>query len=482
MKSNRRDFLKMTGVVGAGLTGAGMLPGCTSKPGETNTNLSHIREQASKQHTQTFNMKGYAAPALDIVRVGITGVGNRGSGTVRRLASIQGVEIKAINDVREEQVNAAIESVSATQNPEGYYRDENDWMRMCERDDIDLIAICTPWSLHAEQAIYAMEHGKHVYCELPAAYTVDDCWQLVETSERTKQQYMQMSGSCHGGVSAAILNMARNNVLGEIIHGEGGYIHDLTDSHLFRKEVYYSMWRLHENIGRHGNLYPQHALVPMMQLMDINYGDRFDYLVSMQTNDFNHNRRAKELAEEDDFWQQFVDQDFRGNMNNTLIRTIQGRSILIQHDVSTPRPGIRFNLIQGSKGTYHARPDRIGFDYGGWVSQEEYDQLIEEYTPEITKRFQELMERARTERVGHSYGFVNPTDWRLIDCLHNGIPTEMDVYDAAVSSVVIPLSEWSVANRSSAIDVPDFTNGAWERNHRGMNVNLETGGGTTLLV
>lgn len=483
MKTNRREFLKMTGMAGLGLTGAGLISGCSTGSAETGSKLDHIRQQAARGHRQIFNMHGYAAPKLDVVRVGVTGVGNRGMGTVRRLASIEGVEIKVINDVREERVKQAIETVSFNQNPEGYYRDENDWRRMCERDDIDLIAIQTPWDLHVEQALYAMENGKHVYVELPSAQSVEECWQLVETSERTRQHLMQMSGSCHGGVAAAILNMARNGVLGEIMHGEGGYIHDLTDSHMFRKEVYYNMWRLNENLERHGNLYPQHALVPMMQMMDINYGDRFDYLVSMQTADFNSRQRAMELAEEDDFWREFTGREFRGNMNNTLIRTVKGKSILIQHDVSTPRPGIRFNLIQGSKGTYMARPDRIGFSYrDGWISRDEYNKLIEEYKPEISRRFEELRERARTENIGHSYGNVSPTDWRLIDCLRNGIPLEMDVYDAVTSSSVIPLSEWSVANRSAPIDVPDFTNGAWESNERGMHVNLETGGGNTRLV
>src|SRR5690625_1243468 len=195
MKSNRREFLKMSGLAGVGLTGASLLAGCSTASGETSTNLDHIRQQASRKYSQQFNMHGYAAPALDVVRVGVTGVGNRGSGTVRRLASIEGVEIKVINDVREERVKQAIETVSFNQSPEGYYRDENDWRRMCERDDIDVIAIQTPWELHAEQAVYAMEHGKHVYIELPAANTVEECWQLVETSERTRQHLIQMSGS-----------------------------------------------------------------------------------------------------------------------------------------------------------------------------------------------------------------------------------------------------------------------------------------------
>jgi len=482
MKSNRRDFLKTAGLGSLGVFGTGILAGCTTQE-EVESRLSQVKEQASRQYTQQFNMHGYAAPALDVVRVGMTGVGNRGSGTVRRLASIEGVEIVAVNDLEEDRVNEAIESISETHSPEGYYDGEDDWRRMCERDDIDLIAIATPWHLHTDQAVYAMENGKHVYIELPAAQTIEECWRLVETSERTRRHCVQMSGSCHSGDAAYVLNMVRNGVLGEIVHGEGGYIHDLMNRYNFSKTMYHNLWRLNENIDRHGNLYPQHALTPMAQMMDLNYGDQMSYLVSMQSNDFNMAQRARELAEEDEFWEPYVGRDYRGNMNSTLIRTHKGRTILIQHDVTTPRPGIRFNLIVGSVGTYHARPGRLGFSYDdGWIPQEEYEALMEEYTPEIVRRFNEMREQAvETGRAERSYARVNATDWRLIDSLRNGLPVEMDVYDAALTSSVIPLSEWSVANKSASIDVPDFTAGAWESNERGMRVNLESGGGTTRI-
>lgn len=436
------------------------------------------------EYKQRFNMHGYSAPALDVVRVGVTGVGNRGSGTVRRLASLEGVEIKAINDLEADRVNAAIESISDTHSPDGYNRDENDWKRMCERDDIDLIAIQTPWELHVDQCVYAMEHGKHVYVELPAAQTIEGCWRLVETSEKTRKHCIQMSASCHGGIQATVLNMVRNGVFGEILHGEGAYIHDLMNDYNFTKEMYHSMWRLNENIDRHGNLYPQHGLVPVAQMMDLNYGDQMDYLVSMSTNDFMMGQRAKELAEEDDFWKPYVGRDYRGNLNTSIIRTHKGKTIMLQHDVTTPRPAVRFDLISGTKGTFKARPNRIGFSYDeGWISQEEFDALVEEHTPEINKRFNELMEQAIAPgRIQRSYARVNATDWRLIDCLRNGLPVEMDVYDAALTSAVIPLSEWSVANRSNSVTVPDFTNGSWKTNKRGMDVQLENGGGTTRIL
>jgi predicted dehydrogenase len=465
-----------------GLIGSGLLAGCTTRE-EVEFKLNQVKEQAERQYTQLFNMHTYAAPALDVVRVGVSGIGNRGSGTVVRLASLEGVEVVAVNDVEEDRVASAIESISDSHNPAGYSDGEEDWKRMCERDDIDLIAIATPWHLHAEQCVFAMEHGKHVYVELPAANTVEECWQLVETSERTRRHCVQMSASCHYGDAAFVLNMVRDGVLGEIIHGEGGYIHDLMNRYNFSKTMYHDLWRLKENIDRDGNLYPQHALTPLVQLMDINYGDQMDYLVSMQTNDFMMAQKAEEMAAEDSFWDPFVGRNYRGNMNNTLIRTHHGRSILVQHDVTSPRPGIRFNLIQGTKGTYQARPGRIGFSYyDGWLSQEEYDSLVEKYTPEITRRFNEMVEQARVAgRAGRSYARVNSMDWRLIDCLRNGLPVEIDVYDSAATSVVTPLSEWSVANGSMPIKVPDFTGGSWQTNERGMRVELESGGGSTRI-
>ncbi len=477
MESNRRDFLKISGIGTLGI-----LAGCTTRR-EVESKLSEIKEQAERTRTQHFNMHGFAAEPMDVVRVGVTGLGNRGSGTARRFASIANVEVVALNDVRPEMVERSKQAISATHDPVGYSDGPEDWKRMCERDDIDLICIATPWELHAPQAIYAMEHGKHVYVELPAANTLEECWQIVEASERTQKHFVQMSSSCHYGDASFVLNMVRQGVFGEVLHAEGGYIHDLMNSHIFHKTMYHDLWRLNENIDRDGNLYPQHALTPIAQMFDINYGDQFDHLVSMQTNDFMMADRARELAAEDSFWEPYVGRNYSGNMNTTLIRTANGKTVVMQHDVTTPRPGIRFHMINGTKGTYLARPGRIGFSYrDGWIPQADYDALVEEYTPRITTVFNEMIRMAEeTGRPEHSYARVNAMDWRLIDCLRNGLPVEVDVYDSAATTAITPLSEWSVANGSMPVKVPDFTGGSWQTNERGMNVNLETGGGNTRI-
>jgi hypothetical protein len=474
MSNSRRDFLKKATLSGAGIVGAAMTS-C-----DQGTDDSHPFPHT---HRQVFNMSGYAAPHLEVVRVAVIGLGNRGTGTVRRLAGIEGVEIKALCDLEPERVQRAADRIGHLDHkPDFYSGHEDEWKKACERRDIDLIAITTPWHLHTKQCVFAMEHDKHAYTELPAATTMEECWQLVETSERTRKHCVQMSSNCSGGIAAVVLNMARQGFFGELIHAEGCYIHDLLLDYNFTKHMYHNMWRLNENIGRHGNLYPQHGMVPIIQMMDLNCGDKLDYLVSLSSDDFLMNRTAKRLAEEDDFWQEYVGRDYRGNMNVTLFRTVGGRSIALQHDVTSPRPrGGR--LLSGTQAIWQSHPDRFATSHRGWVSEEEFGELLEEYTPEMTKRFGELTREAeQIDREGHSYFRTSPTDWRLIDCLRNGLPTDMNVYEAALSSAVTPLSVWSASNRSQSVSVPDFTCGAWESNQRDMDVQLQRGGGSTRLV
>jgi hypothetical protein len=474
MKNDRRVFIKKASVLGLGLAGSGFI---------SSARHSDMAGSYPEVSNQVFNMSGYAAPKLDVVRVAVIGLGNRGTGTVRRLASIEGVEIKALCDIVPDKVKRSADLISPLGHRPDRYSGEQDWKKICERDDIDLVAVVTPWQLHTRQCVYAMEHGKHAYVELPAATTVDECWRLVETSERTRKHCVQMSGSCSGGISAVILNMVRQGFFGDIIHAEGAYIHDLIPRHLFNRGFYEDNWRIMENIGRSGNLYPQHGLVPILQMLDINYGDKIDYLTSVSSGDFSMNKYAKKMAAENGFGGQFVGKDFRGNMNTTIIRTVRERTIMMQHDVSTPRPNVRFDLLSGSDATYKALPGRIATSHDGWLAQEEFDALIDKYTPEIVKKFDELSrQQEKAYQGGHGYYRVTPTDWRLIDCIRTGLPVDMNVYEAAVSSVVTPLSVLSVQNRGASVNVPDFTSGAWKTNQRCMDVGLERGFGSTKLI
>jgi hypothetical protein len=482
MKNTRRNFLKILGLTGSAFASLGMTFG---------TNKSNSRTQFLKNSAQRFNMHGYAAPKLDKVRIGLIGIGSRGSGNVVRFASIEGVEIKALCDIVPQRVNSSIEFLKKNfrqHNPVAYTGGSDDWKRLCDRTDLDLICIGTPWDLHARMAVYAMERDKHIYTDLPIGVTVEECWQVVETSENTRKHVFMECSSCHGGTPAVILNMVRQGYFGELIHGEGHYIHDRISenkSRWYRDKnndnwFGYRPWRLQENVNRNGNLYPGHGLAPLSQMMDLNYGDQMDYMVSISSNDFSMAEKMKEMAEIDDYYKPYVGLKFRGNMNTSIIRTHRGRTIMLQHDISSPRPGHRFDLISGSKGIYRARPDRIAISEHGWLPQEEYNALIEKYTPEITRRFNERTKKAGS-RGTRGYERVTPSDWRLIDCLRNGLPLEMDVYDAALWSAITPLSEWSVAREGTSVKIPDFTSGAWKTNKRGMDISLQEGGATQLV-
>jgi hypothetical protein len=266
--------------------------------------------------------------------------------------------------------------------------------------------------------------------------------------------------------------MARQGMFGELVHAEGAYIHDLRDLN-FAKDGYADMWRLRENASRNGNLYPTHGLGPIAQCLDINRGDRMDHLVSMSTNDFTMNAIAREKAATDPFFREFVDKPYRGNMNTLMIRTQKGKTIMVQHDVSSARPYSRIHLLSGTKGVASKwpSPERIAFGHE-WLKKEELDALRDKFTTPVVRHIGEI-----AKKVGGHGGMDFIMDWRLIDCLRNGLPLDQDVYDAALWSAIAPLSERSVAKRSRTVDIPDFTRGAWQRN-RPVSLTLEGGAST----
>jgi len=467
MSTNRRNFLRISGLTGIGFAGSGIFKPNVVNRGNTSNHL----------YPQQFNMCGYAAPKIETVRIGFIGLGNRGPDAVARMRHIEGVDIRALCDIRTEKVNAVKKSLDGSvHHPETYTGKEDEWKRLCERADIDLVYIATPWSLHTPMAVYAMEHGKHVCTEVPAAKTLDECWQLVETSERTRKHCMILENCCYDFFELLTFNMARQGLFGEIVHGEGAYIHDLFEGN-FSKQKYYDMWRLKENF-RNGNLYPTHGLGPVAQVMNINRGDKMDYLVSVSGNDFMMGAKAKELAANDDFYKPYANKSFRGNMNTTIIRTEKGRTIMLQHDVTSPNVYSRIYKISGTKGSALKYPLPGKFSIGGenWLSQEAYRDIENKYTPAIVKKVGEM-----AKQVGGHGGMDFIMDWRTIDCLRNGLPLDIDVYDAALWSAIAPLSESSVANRSGAVTVPDFTNGSWKTNQP-VDILLQKSGDTKVIM
>lgn len=472
MENKRRQFLRRL-AIGSGALVTGM-PAWARVTGSSDEEILH--SQALENKAPRFNMCGYAAPKIETVRVAIIGLGMRGSDAVERLSYIDGLEITALCDKYPDRVAAVQLTLQKMKRPKAKEYSGNDgWKALCDNAEADLVYTATPWSLHTPICLRAMRNGKHAATEVPAGKTMDELWALVETSEQTRRHCMMLENCCYDFFELLTLNMARQGLLGEIVHAEGAYIHDLTKDWLFNKKAYADMWRLKENIGQNGNLYPTHGLGPVAQCMDINRGDKFDHLVSMSTGDFTMNPMAAELAAKDNFFKPYTEQSYRGNMNTTLIRTQKGKTVMVQHDVSTIRPYSRIHLVSGTKGIAQKwpGPQRVAFGHS-WLKADELKTLEEKYAPPIVKHI-----GAIAKEVGGHGGMDFIMDWRLIDCLRNGLPLDQDVYDAAAWSCLFPLSQRSVAKKSRSVDIPDFTRGAWQTN---KPVDLTLNGGATTGV
>jgi hypothetical protein len=433
--SSRRDFLK-TSTAGLVLQAA------------------PLRGAVTRQDPDPF--LSFRAPALERVRIGFVGVGLQGGDHVRNFLRIDGVEIVAICDIDESRAEQVRDWVMAAGRPEPglFTRGSTDYMRLCDRDDVDLVFNATPWRWHVPVCVEAMQAGKHTAVEVPAAYTIDGCWQLVETAESARRHCVMMENCCYGRRELAILRMVRAGLLGELVHAEGAYIHDLREIKFSDKNE--GLWRLAHSISRNGNLYPTHGLGPVAQCLDINRGDQFDFLVSMSSVSRGLNSYAAERFGADD---ERATRDYAlGDMNSSLIRTKRGRTILLQHDTTTPRPYSRINLVQGTRGTVTGYPDRLFIEAQGaeheWTSFEDAPPGYEH----------PLWERLGREAEGAGHGGMDfLEDYRLVECLRRGEPMDMDVYDGAAWSVVSELSERSVSEGSRPVEFPDFTRGRFAR-------------------
>jgi hypothetical protein len=408
---------------------------------------------------QTHVLELRAEP-IDTVRVAIIGLGMRGQGAVRRLSFIDEARIVALADVVPSAVERAQQTLKNMNRPlAAEYTAKDGWKEICKRDDVDLVYINTHWDLHAPIAVYAMEHGKHVATEIPAALTIEEAWQLVNTAERTRRHMMMLENCNYDFFEMATLNMAQQGVFGEIVHAEGAYIHDLRFL-LFDEETgYWDMWRLKHNETRDGNLYPMHGLGPIAHALNIHRGDRMEYLVSVSSGQFGLSAYAKEKFGEDS---DYAKRDYKkGDMNTTIIRTVKGKTIKLQHDVTSPRPYSRIHMLSGTRGIAQKWPRRgiaLEPDAHNWLSDEDMKKMLEKYEHPIVR---EVGEKAR--QVGGHGGMDFIMDYRLIYCLHHGLPLDQDVYDAAEWSAVIELSEISVRNQGMPVKIPDFTRGAWDK-------------------
>ncbi len=411
------------------------------------------------------NVIGLTVPAMDTVRIGFVGLGARGPYAVDRYTYIPGVKIVALCDVIPDNVEKVQKALENRGFPRaaGYSGDTEVYKQLCERDDIDLVYICTDWVHHTPIALYAMEHGKNVACEVPMATSLDEIWALINMSEKTRKHCMMLENCCYDFFEMSCLAMAQAGVFGDILHVEGSYLHYL-DPYW---GGYWNNWRLDFNQKHKGDVYPTHGLGPIAQVLGIHRGDRFKTLVAMDTKPSNGPRAVKRMTGKDG-------DDFQnGDETSTMIRTENGKTILVEHDVLTPRPYDRMYQIVGSHGFAEKYPverivlraDQLQENPASedlsekHLNAEEMAQLQQKYrSPILTPELEEL-----AKKVGGHGGMDFIMDYRLVYCLRNGLPLDMDVYDMAEWCCLAELGAISIEHGSMPVEVPDFTRGAWNQ-------------------
>jgi len=388
-------------------------------------------------------------------RLAIIGTGGRGTSLLGDLLTANAQVVGLCDLVKEKAEHAAGMVAAAGQNrPDLYTEGPHAFDTMLQRKDIDLVIVATPWTWHAEMAIAAMKQGKDVAVEVPAVRTLEECWAIVRASEETRKHCMMLENCCYGYNETLILRMVHDGRFGDLLYGEGAYLHDL------REELFSTagegLWRRTEHTLRNGNLYPTHGLGPVANYMGIQRGDRFGSLVSMSSPQRGLDAYRKELLKAGD--PRLAEHYVTGDMNTSLIKTARGLTITVKHTVSTPRPYDRINLIAGSKGIFEDYPPRIYFD--GQNKDEAWGTIDawKQYAHPLWKK-----EGETATKVGGHGGMDYIMLYRLLECVRQGLPPDLDVYDAAAWSSVGPLSVNSVNRGSAPIEFPDFTRGNWEQ-------------------
>lgn len=452
--SSRRKFVK---IIGASATG--IVAGCA---------VAKKSETPSRRASAKY-MGDFVAPKLDTVRCAFIGVGARGSGHNSQIAEIEGTEVVGISDLHEDLAKKAqSKSVAAGkgerhQNIKLYYENGDSWKQMLRELKPDMVVIATPWRLHAPMAIEAMKAGVHAFVEVPLALTNKEMWDIVDTSESTGKHCMMMENVNYGREELIYLNMCRQGVIGELLHAEASYIHELRGQ--MNSERSTGSWRTYHYANRDGNLYPTHGLGPVAQYMNLARGDdNFGRLVSYSTLGRGRSLYAKENFPADHKWNKI---DFKGgDLNTSIIKTNLGRTVMVQWDETSPRPYSRHNLIQGTKGTLAGFPTRVALEGGvegatdnhhKWAEGECLETIFANYEHPLYKRLGEL-----AKKMGGHGGMDFIMRYRMIECLRLGQPLDQNVYEGAFWSAVSPLSEKSVAEDGSPQVFPDFTRGEWK--------------------
>lgn len=438
---------------------------CQAKAKDKKNADGIIRTEIPERPAGQKDLVGFRCDPIETVRVGFIGLGMRGPGAVERFTHIPGVEIKALCDLYPERVEKTQKLLTDKKLPEAAaYSGEDGWKQLCEREDLDLVYIVSPWLLHTPMAVYAMEHGKHVAIEVPAAMNLDECWQLVNTAEKTRRHCMMLENCVYDFFELTTLNMAQKGLFGDILHVEGAYIHNLEEFW----GAYQGNWRLDFNEKNRGDVYATHGIGPACQLLDIHRGNRMTYLVAMDSKPLTGPKLVEKYSKRDG-------KDFKnGDHTMTMIQTANGQTMHIQHDVMNPRPYSRMYQLTGTEGfankypeegyTFRSAeeiegvPDHENLNMHSFVPENVKKALMEQYKHPIHKELEET-----AKKVGGHGGMDFIMDYRLVYCLRNGLPLDQDVYDAAEWSCMGELTRISIENNSMPVEVPDFTRGGWQK-------------------
>lgn len=456
MTSSRRDFIRNATLAGVGIA--------------VSSSAASAQAAVPPRPSAARYMGGFAANPLPVVRCALIGVGARGSHHAAQLAQIDGTEIVAISDLyqdlAEESAAACLDAGKGERHQEVaiYHGDKDEWRKMLEQVRPDTVFISTPWETHAPMAIASMEYGAHAFVEVPLALTIDEMWSIVDTAERTQKHCMMMENVNYGRQELMYLNMCRQGVIGDLLHGEAAYIHELRWQ-MEEVERGTGSWRTPHYAKREGNLYPTHGLGPVAQYMNLARGeDNFSRMVSFSTPALGRNSYAEKNYPPEHQWNQL---DFAGgDMNTSIIKTVLGRTILVQWDETSPRPYSRHNLVQGTKGILAGFPGRAAFDGGlegvtedhhHWVEGEQMDRLYEKYEHPLYTRLGAL-----AKGMGGHGGMDFMMLYRIVECLREGKAMDQNLYEGCFWSAVGPLSEASVAAEGVPQLFPDFTRANWQ--------------------
>lgn len=425
---------------------------------------------AGQQH-----VLGLTAPKMEVVRVGFVGLGMRGPGAVERFTFIPGTHVVALCDYEVKRAEACQEYLRKASLPKAaIYSGAEGYKKLCERKDIDLVYIAADWDHHFPIARYAMEHGKHVAIEVPSAMNLEQCWALINLAEQKRLHCFILENCCYDWFEMNTLNMAQQGVFGEVLRGQGAYIHNLDefwDYYWKNGEEDVLGWRLRYNRENRGDVYPTHGLGPVAQALDIHRGDRMQTLVAMDTKPAHGPALVEKLTGK-------PCTDFRnGDHTTTLIRTVQGKVIEIQHDVMNPQPYNRLYQLIGTKGFANkypiegyaldanqmkksgVQPQVDNLSTHSFLPAAEMEALVAKYEHPILKKYGDL-----AKKVGGHGGMDFVMDCRLVYCLQNGLPLDMDVYDLAEWCSLAELGALSMDNGYAAVAIPDFTRGHWNDN------------------